>query len=237
MQLNSIALRPIPELSQQGLSSSLQLNSLLSALEAGKRFLDTLLSIPVTDYYLISFSEWMRIPYVIIAVSRLCIPCDAHASAQWDVKTAQDRVRLDLYLESLCYRMQALSTFDKVKQPHPDFWSAMKMIMDLTKDWYCRKIFKQSESSHDLPTPETMASYRPETGTNSFQMPPAESYSITNHFEALNTRGASENCEGSGRDPFAFMRSMDFDMDQFLEMNIWGHESYEDMGFGGGMGF
>jgi hypothetical protein len=40
------------------------------------------------------------------------------------------------------------------------------------------------------------------------------------------------------QDPAEFMRGMDLDMDLFLDMGIWGHESYEGMGFGGGnMGF
>lgn len=35
-------------------------------------------------------------------------------------------------------------------------------------------------------------------------------------------------------DPFAFMKSADFDMEQFFDMGIWGDEAYQGMGFGGG---
>ena len=48
-----------------------------------------------------------------MTIARLCMPADAHTAAGWDVKAAQERVRLDLCLESFCYRMQGLSTFGK----------------------------------------------------------------------------------------------------------------------------
>jgi hypothetical protein len=51
-------------------------------------------------------------------------------------------------------------------------------------------------------------------------------------------QGTSSQTHAAGQDPFAFMRNMDFDMDQFLDMGIWGSESYDGMGFGGsGMQF
>jgi hypothetical protein len=41
----------------------------------------------------------------------------------------------------------------------------------------------------------------------------------------------SANAFGNG---FDLMRGMDIDMTEFLDMGIWGHESYEGMGFGHG---
>ncbi|KAF2113981.1 hypothetical protein BDV96DRAFT_106241 [Lophiotrema nucula] len=248
MQLYSIGLRPPPpSLSWQPADSN-QLKALLSALEAGKRFFDMLLAFPASDYHLIPFSEWMRLPFVVITVSRLCIPSDAHAAMQWDVKAAQERVRLDLYLESLCYRMQGLSTYDKVKQPHPDFWWAMRMIMDLTRAWYVRKIKGENASTsstvaHNFLTPDTMQTTSSSAGPGCI-MSPADGNSM---FSLPGAHGATNGMSGhmgqivdpvdhGERDPFAFMRSMDFDMDQFLDMGIWGHESYEAMRFGGGGG-
>jgi hypothetical protein len=116
MLLHSVVLRPQLGSEPPKYNDPTHLNALLSGLEAGKRFLDALLSFPAHEYYLISFLEWMRLPTVIMTVARLCMPSDAHSAAGWDVKAAQDRVRLDLCLESLCYRTQQLSTYDKVKQ-------------------------------------------------------------------------------------------------------------------------
>ena len=247
LQLHGIGLRTAQSSPQPSTPNSTQLNALLSTLEAGKRFLDALLAFPISDYHLISFSEWMRLPYVVITVSRLCIPSEAHAAAQWDVKAAQDRVRLDLYLESLCYRMQGLSTYDKRKQPHPDFWWAMRMIMDLAKDWYCRKVqSKKSPSSqptpNDLPTPDTLRNFSHGNANllGPSQTPSTDGVAHT-PFPGMGAIDMDNPCVNAGsgsHDPLSFMRNMDFDMDQFFDMGIWGSESYEGMGFGGGgMGF
>jgi hypothetical protein len=243
MQLHSVGLRTLPPTAQPSAANPTQLNALLSSLEAGKRFLDLLMAFPVSDYHLISFSEWMRLPSVVMTMARLSIPSEAHAAAQWDVKAAQDRVRLDLYLESLCYRMQSLSTFEKAKQPHPDFWWAMRMIMDLTRSWYCRKTQAKNQpsnqpTSYNLPTADTLHNLNHGNaeihgigqtatiiGTMDCPWPAMGGISIGNHDQTHHT---------SNPDAFAFMRSMDFDMDQFLDIGIWGSETYEGMGFGGG---
>lgn len=247
MQLHSVGLRTFLPSFQPSTANSTQLNSLLSSLEAGKRFLDLLMAFPISDYHLISFSEWMRLPYVVMTMARLSIPSDAHTAAQWDVKAAQDRVRLDLYLESLCYRMQGLSTFNKPKQPHPDFWWAMRMIMDLTRSWYCRKtqpkkVPSSQATPSNLPTPDTLHNFdygnadlhgigqtAPMSGSVDCPWPAMGGMTMGNLGEVPGT---------SNPDAFAFMRSMDFDMEQFLDIGIWGSETYEGMGFGGGkMGF
>jgi hypothetical protein len=243
MQLHSVGLRPLPPTSQPLVANPTQLNALLSSLEAGKRFLDLLMALPVSDYHLISFSEWMRLPCVVMTMARLSIPSEVHTAAQWDVKAAQDRVRLDLYLESLCYRMQSLSTFEKPKQPHPDFWWAMRMIMDLTRSWYCRKTQAKPQASnqptsYNPPTADTLHNFNhgnaelhgigqtaPMSGSIDCPWPAMGGGSIGNHDETHFT---------TNPDAFAFMRSTEFDMDQFLDIGIWGSESYEGMGFGGG---
>jgi hypothetical protein len=48
--------------------------------------------------------------------------------------------------------------------------------------------------------------------------------------------GMSMGAEDDG-DPFAYMKDLDFDMEQFFDMGIWGDETYTGMGFGGGMAF
>ncbi|KAF2732603.1 hypothetical protein EJ04DRAFT_440740 [Polyplosphaeria fusca] len=242
MQLHSIALRPPSSSGAQHDGSSAQLRSLWSALEAGKRFFDMLLAFPATEYHLLTFSDWMQLPYVVITVARLCMPNENHDAVNWDVKAAQERVRLDLYLESLCYRMQGLSTFDAVKQPHPDFWMVMKMIMELTRKWYCRKINGEKVppppvQTNNSSTPETAQSANPGSASTpvSHSAPSMDSATSfpDSSFSAMEI-GMAGAGDSSVQDPFAFMRDVNFDMDQFLDMGIWGSGSYEAMGFGGG---
>jgi hypothetical protein len=244
--LHSIALRRQP-VQQPVIAESTQVNALLSALEAGKRFMDALLSFPAHEYHIISFSEWMRLPTVIMTVARLCMPTEAHTAAGWDVKAAQDRVRLDLCLENLCYRMQSLSTYVQGKQQHPDFWYAMRFINDLTKAWYMRKIRPTALiSTH--PTPSDLGCGGQErsemSGPSSVTLSTHSTHQAgqrydtvagINYMRDINMdMGATDNV---GDGPFAFMKDLDFDMEQFFDTGIWGDESYTGMGFGGGMPF
>jgi hypothetical protein len=251
MQLHSVALRPLPSESPASVRSS-QIKSLLSALDGSKRFLDTLLSFPAHEYHLISFSEWMRLPPVIMTVTRLCVPTEDHAVITWDTQAAQERVRLDLCLESLCYRMQTLSTFDKAKQPHPDFWYAMGMILELTKDWYLRKIRpKRPNPTPSVSTqggstePGMSESSCPVTGTRT-TYPTQHTESRHNTLAGINYMGDFNmnvtSDPGVSSDPFAFMKDADFDMSQLFDMTggIWGDEcynSYTGMSFGSGAPF
>ncbi|KAI4154546.1 MAG: hypothetical protein LQ341_000329 [Variospora aurantia] len=115
------------------------LDILLSCLEAGKAYLDTILCIPSSQYHYFSFIVWMRLPYVLLKLSKLCFPSEHFAAMRWDVAAARDRVRLELCLESLCYRLQTLTTFNGLSQTQPDFFSSIKLIMEHTRNWYMRK--------------------------------------------------------------------------------------------------
>jgi hypothetical protein len=255
MLLHSVALRPQPS-DQPICADSSQLNALLSAFESGKQFLDTLLLFPAHEYHLISFSEWMRLPTVIMTIARLCMPTDAHVAAGWNVKDAQDRVRLDLCLESFCYRMLSLSTYDKHKQSHPDFWHAMRLIVDVTKTWYLRKIgLKQPTQTPSEPTSCVS------TGNNPLELSIADLSTQTSHSNqridqryntlvdidyvgdiAVDADGGNMDmgmgCEYNNYDnPLAFMGNADFDMELFYDMGIWGDEGYTSMGFGNGASF
>ncbi|EFQ94432.1 hypothetical protein PTT_07908 [Pyrenophora teres f. teres 0-1] len=237
MLLHSVALRPQPK-HQDPSAISTHLNALLSALEAGKHFLNTLLSFPVHEYHLISFTEWMRLPTVIMTVAKLCMPSDAHLASRWDVQTAQDRVRLDLCLESLCYRMQTLTAYDKRENPRTDFWYAMYFVIELTKSWYVRKIqtAEQGQTQFDsTPSGSTGQSVNdlscPISGTAGIQYIPCAAASYDrpagiDYMGDINMDIAAEN--NNGNDSFAFLKDMDFDMEQFFDMDggIWGDESY-----------
>jgi hypothetical protein len=229
MLLHSVALRTSPNGEPSITTDSTQLSALLSALEAGKRFFDALLSFPVHEYHLISFVEWMRLPTVIMTVARLCIPTDTHLATGWDVKTAQDRVRLDLCIESLCYRMQQLSTYDKVKQPHPDFWYAMRFISDMTKSWYQKKINSATLSQHTS-----------SVATGSERTGPSPGALLTPSTDPSCPMGIDMGFSMDANDysdTLASLRDVDFDMEQLFDIGIWGDESYTSMGFGGGTAF
>ncbi|KAH9861823.1 hypothetical protein J1614_011576 [Plenodomus biglobosus] len=239
MLLHGVALRTQPY-DQSAITDSAHLSALLSALEAGKRFLDTLLTFPASEYHLISFCEWMRLPVVIMTIARLCMPTDAHAAAGWDYKAAQDRTRLDLCLESICYRMQSLSTFDKRSQPHPDFWHAMRSINELTRTWYLRKIRPADESSSHSTPSSLIGRTASEASCSSSRIVPTpvtnpseQGYNSLAGINYMQEVGMDVQVDtGNGHDPFAAMKHVDFDMEQFFDMGIWGDTNYVGMGFG-----
>ena len=237
MLLHSVVLRPQPK-EQDPSTTSTQLNGLLSALEAGKHFLNTLLSFPAQEYHLISFTEWMRLPTVIMTVAKLCMPSDAHVASCWDVQTAQDRVRLDLCLESLCYRMQTLTAYDKRENPRTDFWRAMCFVIELTKSWYVRKIqpdepaqtssestlsrsINQSANDLSCPIPGAAANYWTHRAGASYG-----GLASINYMGDINMDIRAENNDVN--DSYSFLNNIDFDIEQFFDMDggIWGDESY-----------
>ncbi|KAF3010692.1 hypothetical protein E8E13_005864 [Curvularia kusanoi] len=240
MLLHTIALRTPLETAPSPPNDGSLIRPLLSALEAAKRFLDALLSCPASEYNLISFPEWMRLPSVMMTVAKLCIPSDAHTAAGWDPIAAQDLVRLDICLEALCYRFQNQSTHDKVTQPHPDFWWAMRLVTDLTRTWYVRKISAGvQEDSSSRPTPN-QSNANTLLSVHSGALPTPPDGRAQSHFADFGNMDFSsmDMCPGidgdGGHDPFAFMKSADFDMEQFFDMGIWGDEAYYGMGLGGG---
>lgn len=213
MQLHSIALRPPPLSKQTSANDGTRLRALLATLEACKRYFDTLLACPTSEYHILSFSEWFRIPHVVITLARLCIPSDAHAAIQWDVKAAHERARLDLYLESLCYRMKGLSTYKRTQNFHIDFYWALEMIMNTTRVWFVNKISAKKAGSNGIPTPSTIPSFaegQPET-TGLLTTPATSATSAGCPYVPVDPD--LQMNDNNEEDPFAFMRDGDFDMD------------------------
>ncbi|KAF2646519.1 hypothetical protein P280DRAFT_464726 [Massarina eburnea CBS 473.64] len=232
MQLHAIALRSPPTSAQQNPQDHIQINALLTALVACKRHLDLLLGVPASEYCLMSFSEWMRLPYVLITLARLCIPSDALVAAHWDVKTAHERARLDLYLDSLCYRMQEISTSIF------DFWSILKMILEQMKGWYTRKVNMQSTTTFTqanfggIPTTNTLNSSTFDGAISGSPMPLPSNGVAVNAQCPFGSNGAVMDEGNESTDPFAFMNRPDFDMERFFDIGLWGDEAYVDLGFG-----
>lgn len=144
MELQSVGLRMAvgPSMSRNNFgeaASSNYLDLLFSCLECGKSYLEKLLSMSTTQYRQLSFLQWMRLPYVLVIISKLSFPSPMHTALHWNVRTAQERVRLDLYIESLCYRMQSITTSGAPPHSNPDFFLSLKMILERTREWYVRK--------------------------------------------------------------------------------------------------
>ena len=121
-------------------ASTFCLDHHLCCLQAGKAYLDAILAISTVDYRLLSFVEWMRLPRVIAIICKLCIPSNHYSETHWDHRMAQERVRVDLYLESLCYQMQSLTTFDKTSQRLGDIWILLNGLLERIRSWYMHRI-------------------------------------------------------------------------------------------------
>ena len=150
---------------------------LSARLEAGRAFLDTLVSISTQEYFLISLAEWTYLPRIVMDISKLSTHDGSHPPT-WNVQKAQDRVQLGLYLDSLCYRMQNLTTFDPLTQPSPDYWLIMKKIMQSAGALHREKASEDvaGRDAHALSltdstslTNPTCAIYEPDTTTEHFQ--------------------------------------------------------------------
>nr|POF21848.1 hypothetical protein CFP56_72632 [Quercus suber] len=127
-------------------SSTQQIAHFSARLEAGKAFLDTLVSVPTAEFFVISLAEWTHLPRVTMDIAKLSTHDTKHPAA-WSVDSARDRAQLNLYLDSFCYRMQNLTTCAPPTQPTPDYWLVMKNIMHSASDWYREKTNKNIAAS------------------------------------------------------------------------------------------
>ncbi|KAF1361651.1 hypothetical protein EJ07DRAFT_153879 [Lizonia empirigonia] len=138
----------------------------------------------------------------------VCIPSNAHAAAGWDVKAAQD------------------------------MW-AMRFVTDLTRGWYVRKINPRMQMNFSpRPAPYNNANDSPCPGHGALPTPPdgrtQNHPTELGHMDFSNTDTNLEASADEESDPFALMKSAEFDMEQLFDMGIWGDEAYSSMGFGGG---
>lgn len=178
MELHGVGLRSKSSSSRNGGASTqsptdtFHQNLLLSCLQSAKAYLDTMLAVSAMDYRLLSFEEWMRLPRVLAIACKLCVPSNNYTDVKWDYRTAQERVRVDLYLESLCYRMQSLTTFDDTRQPLPDFWILMKTLLERMRSWYTHEIRLSTEEAATAINTDALPlepAIRPQVFTNGYE--------------------------------------------------------------------
>jgi hypothetical protein len=133
---------------ESGPRSSVRVDMLFICLEAAKEFFDTFLSIPVAEYRRFSFTEWSRLIVATVVLYKLSL--GSPRIPEWDVQIARSTVRLELYLESLCYRMQNISIASPGVPEGTDLFSIMKLIFENVKSTYERlKQLPQAVSASD----------------------------------------------------------------------------------------
>ena len=153
-------------------TSAFWLDHNLSCLQAGKAYLDAILAIPAMHYRLLSFVEWMRLLRVVAIICKLCIPSNHYTDIHWDHRMAQERVRVDLYLESLCYRVQSLTMFDKRSQRLGDIWILLKGLLERIRSWYTGRIRLSPEevaTAKDTDVLPLGPAMRPQVATNGYE--------------------------------------------------------------------
>ena len=206
---------------KSNIRSKKELEAIQSTADAGRSFLNTLVDCPVSEYFLISFAEWIRLPQVVLTLCRVLFYAEDGIS-QSDLERIQDRVRLDLYLESLCYRMQTLTTYNPPSQPRHDFWMAMKVIIDKMREWFTQRVRQgrfagRSEGALEVIdqslTQYTSQQVRGHVPTN-----------LPSGFDVIDMPADSEQFRSTANadDGVPFMPDFDFDLDQFMQMDFWG---------------
>ena len=109
-------------------------SSLRRCLSAVKAFFTTLLSLPLPELQDLSFVQWAQLVQVFKIAPKLCFPIPTCPG--WDAARARDELRLDLVLDSLCYRMQELTSTNSQDQLQPDQPLMFKSVLQLLKNVY-----------------------------------------------------------------------------------------------------
>jgi hypothetical protein len=128
--------RPIPDQRERHLNPV----TLSRCLEACKKFFESLLSIPAAQYYPFTHVEWSSVIQSIIILSRLSFPLPRCPG--WDVVAAREHAPLGMFLDCLCYRMQALSSVPPT-EPNPkapDGPFIFKMVLESIKKSYEQRV-------------------------------------------------------------------------------------------------
>ncbi|KAI9676074.1 MAG: hypothetical protein M1817_000817 [Caeruleum heppii] len=116
-----------------------RLDILLHCFEATKAYLDHFLTLPLTHFRRYTVIDWIRLTYAIIVLSKLSRPIPS--LPHWNVQSVRDAAKLELYLESLCYRMQSITTCISATTPdgapsEPDVFLAFKISFERMRNWF-----------------------------------------------------------------------------------------------------
>ncbi|KAK5064818.1 hypothetical protein LTR84_000652 [Exophiala bonariae] len=129
-------------------NTSSQHEVLMVCLQAATVFIETFLSLPLTEYPKLSVLQWWGLICNTAFLYRLSL--GTPKLQQWNVSTARDAARLDLYLDLLCYRMQCITGSTSEIATGKDLFSLMCPIFSNVKNTYERlKKLPQSSSAID----------------------------------------------------------------------------------------
>ncbi|KEF60822.1 uncharacterized protein A1O9_02384 [Exophiala aquamarina CBS 119918] len=127
---------------------SSQHDVLMVCLDAATAFIETFLSLPLTEYPKLSVLQWWGLICNTAFLYRLSL--GTPKLRQWNVTIARDAARLELYLELLCYRMQCITGSTSEIATGRDLFSLMCPIFGNVKNTYERlKKLPQSSSAID----------------------------------------------------------------------------------------
>lgn len=131
--------------------SSLRSDILLRCLQGARDFFETFLTIPASEYCLLSAVQWYGLIYATVIIYKLSV--GLKAVPEWDVEIARNLAPLEMYLDTCCERMEvASSTRQTDGEPGngDDLFSLMAPIWHNVKQTYGRlKRLPQEESAHD----------------------------------------------------------------------------------------
>lgn len=129
-----------------------RLEVLVRCLQGAKDFLDSFLTIPATEYCLLSAVQWYALIYATVIVYKLS--AGLRSIPEWDVRVAREAAPLETYLETCCQRMEIAaasrnSTTDDEAGGN-DLFSLMGPIWRNVKQTFERlKQLPQEESARD----------------------------------------------------------------------------------------
>lgn len=196
-------------------STSSQLDVLKASLDSAKCYVESFLSFPVSEYPKLAVPQWWGLIGSVYILYVLSIGTPQFPL--WDVCVARDKIRLEIYLDLLCYRMQSITGSTTETSAGRDLFSLMAPIFANVKSSYERlKKLPQTTSSVDE-APVHGTAFEAKTPCNKRVKPgrcPALPFwsgtqNVTNPpVEALN-------------DPFEGFASTDPNMDCFQDDSSW----------------
>lgn len=134
----------------------LSISDLKICLSSAKKFLEFLLSLPLSQFNYLTCILWGRVIQVIVVLSRLSFPIPKQPN--WDANDAREYAPLGMYLDCLCYRLGNLSKTREVDgevPPLPDGPFIFKMVLERLKESHERRVShcvatSLSTNTHDI---------------------------------------------------------------------------------------
>ncbi|KFY04410.1 hypothetical protein V491_09353 [Pseudogymnoascus sp. VKM F-3775] len=127
---------------------SSQLDVMMACLDSSRCYVESFLSCPLSEYPKLAVLQWWGLIGSVYSLYVLSI--GTPQLPLWDVCVARDKVKLEIYLDLLCYRMQSITSSTTEAPAGRDLFSLMGPIFANVKTSYERlKKLPQTASSVD----------------------------------------------------------------------------------------